>query len=105
MNNATQTDVTSNFKITASRHAAKSKQFPNGIWYGEIDGHACTAPAFSEAAALEWAKSGLLGTSYIAGLTDHCNCLERNHGDAQKVAQAKAQIAKYYQHFPAELAA
>lgn len=103
MNQATMNEVVLNFDITANRHASKHPQFRDGIWYGFIDGHCSTAPAFSENAALEWARQALLGTGYIAGLTDYYNCLERNKNDEHELVKAKARIDKYYQNFPAEI--
>lgn len=99
----TQSEAVSKFNITAIRHPAPNRQFPNGIWYGCIDGREVSAPMYNQEAALAAAEWALSGSSYIAALASHRDCLLSNieyKNNAQELEKVNARIAKYYEHFP-----
>lgn len=104
---STQSEAVSKFKITAIRHPAPNRQFPNGIWYGCIDGREVSAPMYNQEAALAAAEGALLGSSYIACLASQRDSLLKNleyKNNAQELEKVNACIAKYYEHFPAAAA-
>lgn len=65
------------FTITAYRHpAGPSREFPDGVFYGQVDGRGCTAPCYSESAAIAGAEHQLWNGGLAATLKTSIQCME-----------------------------
>lgn len=97
------------FVLTPWKHPVGAiMQFPDGIWYGMIDGYECTAPCFSADRALESAYHVFRGGAYRASLLTHISTYtgwlespEPYAGEARtKLVDLHARLAKLDGAYP-----
>lgn len=68
----------SGFLLRPWRHSigAAYAAFPEGVWYGEIDGYQVGAPCVDAEGALRSALNALRNGGYATALRSHIQCLE-----------------------------
>lgn len=85
------------FEITATRTKHTSRNFPDGTWYGCIDGWTVTAPCTSAEMGIAHAIGALTGSGYRVALATrqetYQGWLDRNQGDQQEANDGLADIA------------
>ncbi|KLR57425.1 hypothetical protein [Diaphorobacter sp. J5-51] len=93
----------SGFQLEAWKHpVGNARAFPNGIWYGTIDGYQVGAPCTSDEAAVAAAYGALLHGGYQVALTSaiehHGMQFGLGTGDAdkhrQQIGQLQERLAK-----------
>ena len=83
------------FAISVVKRLARTQAFPNGVFYGAIDGREATAPYGSADAALQAAHAALTGGGYETGLRTNLECYEGwilGGIDGKPLAEARREI-------------
>ncbi len=85
------------FTLTPWKHPhGVSRLFKDGVFYGAIDGYACTAPCNTREQALVCARHSLLGGGYRAGVLDAISVRRHWLATGQisngKIAETQAEI-------------
>lgn len=96
------------FVLTPWKHpiGAAAKQFPDGVWYGCVDGYGCGGPNAHESGALHSALHALRSGSYRSSILDRMAYLDRRRqagyakagdakaGDAVEMVSLRSSLAK-----------